>query len=128
MDFGLSPEQIALQDSINRYLDENVSLDTVRAFACDGDYREIWRGLADLGASALLQPEEDGGAGLTVLDAALVAECLGAHVARLEMQVAYKHLLPRIEEVELVGPPARLRSALVGGIKHLPIRYKLRAA
>lgn len=52
--------------------------------------------------------------------------CLGSHLARLEMKVAYKHLLPRIEEVELAGPVDRLHSALVGGLKHLPIRYKLR--
>ena len=54
--------------------------------------------------------------------------CLGAHLARLEMEVAYKYLLPRIEEVELAGPVDRLHSSLVGGIKHLPIRYKLRDA
>jgi hypothetical protein len=52
--------------------------------------------------------------------------CLGSHLARLEMQVAYKHLLPRIEEIELAGPPERLHSALVGGVKHLPIRYRLK--
>jgi len=52
--------------------------------------------------------------------------CAGAHVARLEMQMAYKYLIPRIEEIELAGPPERLYSALVGGVKHLPIRYKLR--
>lgn len=54
--------------------------------------------------------------------------CLGAHVARLELQIAYKHLLPRIEEIELAGPVDRLHSSLVGGVKHLPIRYKLRRA
>jgi cytochrome P450 len=54
--------------------------------------------------------------------------CLGAHIARLEMAVAYKHLLPRIEEIELTGPVLRLHSALVGGVKKLPIRYKLRPA
>ncbi len=52
--------------------------------------------------------------------------CLGAHLARLEIQVAYKYLLPRIEEVELVGPVDRLHSSLVGGVKRLPIRYKLK--
>jgi cytochrome P450 len=52
--------------------------------------------------------------------------CAGSHVARLEMAVAYKHLLPRIEAVELAGPVKRLRSTLVGGVKHLPIRYKLK--
>ncbi len=54
--------------------------------------------------------------------------CLGSHLARLEMQVAYRHLVPRIEEIELAGPVDRLHSALVGGVKRLPIRYKLRPA
>ncbi len=54
--------------------------------------------------------------------------CAGAHVARLEMEIAYKYLLPRIQEIELAGPPERLHSALVGGVKHLPIRYRLRPA
>jgi cytochrome P450 len=51
--------------------------------------------------------------------------CLGAHLARLEMEVAYRHLLPRIDEIELAGPVDRLHSSLVGGVKRLPIRYKL---
>jgi hypothetical protein len=54
--------------------------------------------------------------------------CAGSHVARLEMSIAYKYLLPRIEEIELAGPVSRLRSTLVGGVKHLPIRYKLKPA
>ena len=49
-------------------------------------------------------------------------------MARLELQVAYKHLLPRIEEIELAGPIERLHSSLVGGVKHLPIRYQLKRA
>ena len=51
--------------------------------------------------------------------------CLGSHVARLELAIAYKYLLPRIEEIEVAGPIERLHSALVGGVKRLPIRYKL---
>jgi cytochrome P450 len=54
--------------------------------------------------------------------------CLGSHVARLELAIAYKHLLPRIEEIEVSGPIVRLASALVGGVKRLPIRYKLKPA
>jgi cytochrome P450 len=54
--------------------------------------------------------------------------CAGAHVARLEMEMAFKYLIPRIDEIELAGPPERLFSALVGGVKHLPIRYSLRPA
>jgi cytochrome P450 len=54
--------------------------------------------------------------------------CAGAHVARLELEVAFKSLLPRLVDLELAGPVERLKSNLVGGIKHLPIRYKLRPA
>ena len=54
--------------------------------------------------------------------------CLGSHLARLELKVAYKHLLPRIAEIELAGPVDRLHSSLVGGVKHLPIRYTLKPA
>jgi len=54
--------------------------------------------------------------------------CAGAHLARLELVMAYKYLLPRIEEIELAGPVDRLQSSLIGGIKRLPIRYKLKPA
>jgi cholest-4-en-3-one 26-monooxygenase len=54
--------------------------------------------------------------------------CAGAHLARLELEMAFKYLLPRIEEIELAGAVDRLQSNLVGGIKRLPIRYKLKAA
>ncbi len=81
MDFGLTAEQVGLQDSINRYLDEHVGLDRVRAYAAGDDCRDIWRGLAELGVPSLIVPENQGGVGLKVLDAALIAECLGAHAA-----------------------------------------------
>ena len=54
--------------------------------------------------------------------------CAGAHLARLELVMAFKHLLPRIHEIELGGEVARLRSAFVGGIKRLPIRYSTESA
>jgi cytochrome P450 len=53
--------------------------------------------------------------------------CAGAHVARLELEMAFKYLLPRIESIEVDGKVERLRSSLVGGVKHLPIHYKLRS-
>jgi cholest-4-en-3-one 26-monooxygenase len=54
--------------------------------------------------------------------------CAGAHVARLELEMAYKYLIPRLESVEVAGDVKRLRSSLVGGVKHLPIRYRLKRA
>jgi cholest-4-en-3-one 26-monooxygenase len=52
--------------------------------------------------------------------------CLGANLARLELRVIFRALLRRLEAVELIGPVSRLRSSFVGGIKAMPIRYRLR--
>ena len=52
--------------------------------------------------------------------------CMGAHLARLELQVVLAQLVRRLEHVELAGEVRRLRSSFVGGLKSMPIRYKLR--
>ncbi len=54
--------------------------------------------------------------------------CLGANLARLELRVMFRQLLERFESFEDAGPVERLASSFVGGIKHIPIRYKLRSA
>jgi cholest-4-en-3-one 26-monooxygenase len=53
--------------------------------------------------------------------------CLGANLARLELQVMFRQLAERMEFVELAGPTQRMRSSFVGGIKHMPIRFRIRA-
>ncbi len=52
--------------------------------------------------------------------------CLGAHLARLELQAMFQQMAERIDRVELAGPIQRMRSNFVGGIKHMPIRYRIR--
>jgi cholest-4-en-3-one 26-monooxygenase len=52
--------------------------------------------------------------------------CLGANLARLELQVMFRHLAERLESIELAGPIQRMRSSFVGGIKHMPVRVKMR--
>ncbi|MBI3246233.1 MAG: cytochrome P450 [Deltaproteobacteria bacterium] len=54
--------------------------------------------------------------------------CLGAHLARMELRTFLQELLPRIEAMELAGEPEYTASTFVGGPKHVPIRYRLRAA
>jgi cytochrome P450 len=54
--------------------------------------------------------------------------CLGANLAKLELRVVFRQLAERFEHVEPTGPPATLASSFVGGIKHLPIRYRIRPA
>ncbi len=49
--------------------------------------------------------------------------CLGAQLARMEIQVLFEELVRRVPRIEAVGPPDRLRSNFIGGIKHLPVRF-----
>jgi cytochrome P450 len=51
--------------------------------------------------------------------------CLGASLARLEVKVVFEELLKRVASVEITGPPARLRSNFINGIKHLPVKVML---
>ena len=51
--------------------------------------------------------------------------CLGANLARLELQEIFRRLVPRLEEVELAGPVERMRSSFVGGVKRMPLAIRL---
>ena len=52
--------------------------------------------------------------------------CLGAHLARMELRSFFRELLPRLEKIEFSAEPEYLASTFVGGIKNLPINYRLR--
>lgn len=81
MEFGLSSEQVLLQDSVNRFLAEQVPLDVVRKIAAgESNDADAWSGLTDLGIPGLLISEANGGLGLSSLDAVVVSELLGHHV------------------------------------------------
>jgi cytochrome P450 len=47
--------------------------------------------------------------------------CMGSHIARLEMRVTLEEFLRRFPNVRLTGPPERLESNFISGIKRLPI-------
>lgn len=51
-------------------------------------------------------------------------QCLGLHLARLEMKILFNELFDRIESIELAGEPKRVCSSFVGGLKTLPIKCK----
>ncbi|HYZ66846.1 MAG TPA: cytochrome P450 [Mycobacterium sp.] len=52
--------------------------------------------------------------------------CLGAALARMEMNSLYTELVPRLESIELAGEPELAATTFVGGLKHLPIRYSIK--
>ena len=52
--------------------------------------------------------------------------CLGQHLARMEITALYRELLSRVDDIELAGEPRYVQSTFVGGLKTLPIRYKVR--
>jgi len=54
--------------------------------------------------------------------------CLGQHLAKLEMRIFYEELLARIDTVDLDGEPRWMQTNFVGGLKSLPVRYRLREA
>ncbi len=83
MDFALTQDQRLMQDSLVRTLADASSLDRVRKFAGDLSDKggDIWQALVEFGLAGIVVPEEHGGLGLGLLDAALASEALGAAVA-----------------------------------------------
>src|ERR1700730_11614255 len=77
----LTDEQVALRDTTRRFLAEKAPISApVRELLDDptGVDEAVWRGLADLGATGLLVPEECGGAGMRMGDVGGLAERAGA--------------------------------------------------
>ncbi len=52
--------------------------------------------------------------------------CLGAHLARREVNVAFRQMLTRMPDIEVAGDAVPLNARgipLVAGLKHLPVRF-----
>jgi alkylation response protein AidB-like acyl-CoA dehydrogenase len=79
MDFGLSEEQQQLKESARAFLSGECPTTFVRkAMATDDGYpRELYEQIAKLGWTGLIVPEEFGGAGLGMLDMAMILEEAG---------------------------------------------------
>jgi alkylation response protein AidB-like acyl-CoA dehydrogenase len=83
MDFALSEEQELLAATLRRFLDEECPVTRVRELVAKrpGQDGGAWKALCELGAAGLLVPEEHGGSGLALLDAAVAAESLAWGIA-----------------------------------------------
>src|SRR5271165_7600982 len=49
--------------------------------------------------------------------------CLGANLARMEIQVMFDRLLDRMPDIRLDGDVQRLRSNFINGTKHIPVAF-----
>ncbi len=50
--------------------------------------------------------------------------CLGANLARMELQEIFRGITQRMHDIELVAPPRRLRSNFINGVKEAQIRFR----
>jgi cytochrome P450 len=50
-------------------------------------------------------------------------QCLGLHMARMEMKILFNELLDRLDSIALAGEAKRANSTFVGGLKTLPLKF-----
>lgn len=79
MDFRPTDDQRLLQESVRDYLTGTHGAEVLRGLDNSPSRRSpaVWQGLVDMGLTGLLVPQAQGGLGLTLVDAALVATELG---------------------------------------------------
>ena len=79
MDFNYTEEQLALQDTLRRFIAKDYPFEQRRALAksVDGFSRPAWKTFADFGILALPFHEDFGGLNGNAVDTMLVMEMLG---------------------------------------------------
>ena len=55
-----------------------------------------------------------------------IHQCLGQHLAKLEMKSLFTQILDRVESIQPAGDPQWLETNFVGGLKSLPVQYTLK--
>ena len=80
MDFDISEEQQLLLETVRQWIDKECPLTHVREIfdGESGHDPKLWKSLLEMGLGGTLIPEQHGGAGLELLDLALVAEAMGS--------------------------------------------------
>lgn len=115
MDLHLTQDQRMLLDSVTRLLQSESTPARVRAAEDSGFDALLWRQLDAIGILSMRLPEADGGGGMGLFEAVLVAEEAGAHLASVPLAEA----LPALRLLSAVSsPPAArlLAGALAGGV------------
>src|SRR5262245_44554157 len=50
--------------------------------------------------------------------------CLGANLARMELQEVFRGIVGRLHDIETTAPPRRLRSCFINGVKEMRVRFR----
>lgn len=134
LSFALTDEQVALQETLRRFLANACTMQRVRdvlegrtAYAAD-----VWSGLASLGALGVTIPEEYDGAGLGVTELCLLAQECGRALAPIP---SFSTLYQFGELVKLGGSPEQKRAHLcavaqgrrIGSLAHIELGSNARA-
>lgn len=87
MEFALTDEQAMIADTVRAFFAENATSERTRAaMEGTGIDRDLWAAFAgELGLAGIGIPEDFGGAGLGMVELAVVAEAAGAQVAALPL-------------------------------------------
>jgi alkylation response protein AidB-like acyl-CoA dehydrogenase len=111
LNLGFSDDHKLLRDSFLRFFEEESSIARVRAAEPLGFDAALQKSLGEMGALGIRTPESAGGSGVGLIDAALVVEAAGRHLASaplVEGIVAARLL------AELGGPAEALEGLLAG--------------
>lgn len=123
MHFGLSEEQELLQQTVRGFAEGEFPPQRLREVfdAGSGHDERLWQGLAEMGIAGLVIPEPFGGAGLGILELALVCEVAGATclpgallehalaslaIARAGSEAQRERWLPKLATGESIGTVA----------------------
>ena len=87
MEFVFTEEQAMIAETVRGFFAENATSERTRkAMAADGIDRELWNSFcSELGLAGIGIAEELGGAGLGMIEFAIVAEAAGSQVAALPL-------------------------------------------
>ncbi|HJQ47058.1 MAG TPA: cytochrome P450 [Amycolatopsis sp.] len=49
--------------------------------------------------------------------------CIGQHIARMEMEILFEELAPKIKKIELTGEPKPIKTNFVSSFKSVPVKF-----
>src|SRR5215204_3831839 len=99
MELEFSPDQDELRDSIRAVLGKESPVTVARNVAESGGAADaLWNTMVALGGPALTVPEADGGIGLGMLEAGILAEELGRVIAPGPLLATITEFVPAVRE------------------------------